>query len=356
MSSCGENFIISSKGQIEVKNLKVGDSVICFNNDKTIKDKIISITPDFKKCIGLKYYNSILGYFSEDQLFWTIDPRYLISREKTYTKSHDYIIRKSNCDLYFDGIDEPHAYSIGAFLGDGCSTYLGKQKYISSENINIPEKIRSETGANFVRKNSAISFDYTWVITNEKIGFKGGSVGGREVKCNHYNDWCKGRKAHQKIIDIDIINSWNRESCIRYLAGLFDTDGSLDFSEGKVTLKWGMQAKIVIQSIQHLIFKLWNYYVNITIDNRKKYKNGPLYLIGLRNNLFSRKILKEITPHLVCNHKKYDDKMNKMNGKSNEYYIKPKIFDKKEMICFNIILENNSKLILANQGLVFNSQ
>ena len=40
-----------------------------------------------------------------------------------------------------------------------------------------------------------------------------------------YKDWCSGKLAHEKVVDWRDIDKWNKESCLKFLAGIVDTDG-----------------------------------------------------------------------------------------------------------------------------------
>jgi hypothetical protein len=355
MSISGDTYIATINGPKKVEDISIGDELYCYDNGNVVKNTIISIKKSFLPGKILKYYNYILGCFTENHEFLAVDSRYLIKRNKSILSfnKHSFILRVILENNEYGNHNEPHAYAIGALLGDGCSTYLGKQIYVSSQDALIPTRIKEILNAKFLRKQNG--GNYTYVISNEDAGFKGGNIGGREVVCNNYKEWCKGRKAHQKISDIKIIKTWNKFSCVKFLAGVFDTDGHVTIAKNRITIGWGMQARSVIESIQHIVFLFWQHYPTIMMNDGKHYVNGPVYDVKVRNNLFSRKILKEMSPFLVCEYKKYKPEMDFMNGKTNPDYLQPRIFDGGYKEMYDLILDNNSsKIILSIQGAITN--
>ena len=96
-----------------------------------------------------------------------------------------------------------------------------------------------------------------------------------DPQLQYYNVWCRGKYAHEKIFDLQEVRTWTRTSQLKLIAGLIDTDGSVNLTkDGRLQIRLGMQAKNVIDNIQMLILDLFQYKPRIEVDNRKKYKNG----------------------------------------------------------------------------------
>ena len=66
-----------------------------------------------------------------------------------------------------------------------------------------------------------------------------------------------------------------------------------------------MQAKSVIESIQYAFLALWQTSVNIGINDREKYVNGPTYSVKCANNAYTKRIIKELDEHLMIPRKKW---------------------------------------------------
>lgn len=187
------------------------------------------------------------------------------------------------------GTRAPYAYAIGALLGDGCSTEDGKSYIVlSSGNNNVPDKVANQLNsvAEKMHKNN-----YSYKIRVKKLP-------------KEYTLWCSKKKAHEKTCSASTLLSWDLESRADFLAGLIDTDGSVINGEDGLQITLSMQAKPVIDAAQMLILDLINYMPSVYIDNRKKYKNGPVYNLSLKHNYFSVKLLKLLDKHLVSSHKK----------------------------------------------------
>lgn len=182
---------------------------------------------------------------------------------------------------------EPGAYALGALLGDGCCRELGTRIAISSHDDKIPTRIMNDLGGEYIKRSHPTN--YTWFI---KAEFP-----------NHYDDWCRGRYAHEKTVDMSVVKSWDRESLLNFVAGLLDTDGSLCKSRDGYTLTLTMQAVPVIQAFEYAVLALWGEPVTISMDKRDRYVNGQPYTATVRNPWAVKRICEELRHYVVHSYK-----------------------------------------------------
>lgn len=301
--------IMTPTGPVEIQNLKVGDFVYGYNKDGSVSQtKVLDVIYNgIKPVYDLTTHNKKLLSCTKEHI-WLTKATYTNELKERQLKNFYQGIKivKEYVDIPHGNIYEPHAYAIGALLGDGCSKQSvegkSRQIYISSENELIPFKVREILKAPSAYKNSLSN--YTWCISNTLVSNK--SI--NKVHCNYYDQWIANRYAHEKIIDLDVVKTWNRESCLALLAGLIDTDGSVGIASGELSLniQISMQSKSVIETIQYLLWSLFQYRCNIIIDKIDKYKNGPCYLLSIKNNLIGKRILKQLDDHLVTPRKKWN--------------------------------------------------
>lgn len=102
--------------------------------------------------------------------------------------------------------------------------------------------------------------------------------------------------SHQEIIDLNIIRTWNRESCIKLLAGILDREGSLQVTGGdKLKISFYGQSTNIVECIKFLGLSLFQAEFCILKDDT----------LCLNTTFLVEKILKELDPYLVLEHKKW---------------------------------------------------
>jgi hypothetical protein len=302
-------YVSTPTGIKKIKDIVPGDIVYGYNKDGTVSPTRVI----WSESKGIKKFN-ILSHRTRVMAVCTDEHRW--AAYDSYKKDYDLNCRTDKllangrmkiARRYFEPtggiIHEPHAYTLGAMIGDGCCTSNSTNSYwISSENKDIPLKCANEIGL-YLHKNGGNN--YNWVLNSRET--LDGKVAVRKT-INHYDDWCHNKLAHEKTCDYDVIKTWSRESQLRFLAGLIDTDGCI-FITGreKHELKFSlsMQAEHVINVVKEMFLHLWQIDLCYSLDNRKKYKNGPCHTVYTNNNFCVKRFLSELSQYLVCDRKKY---------------------------------------------------
>lgn len=186
-------------------------------------------------------------------------------------------------------------YSLGAMLGDGCCREQNAGRYegrkttltISSDDNVVPDAVARELGG-VARK--ARSQNFSWMVR----------VGPYVIDAiPFYREWCHGRYAHEKVIDWDEVDTWDRESCLALLAGIIDTDGSIYRStERRIVVQIGMQSRSVVEACRKIIFKYFQEDLTIHADRREKYKNGYVYDVKTTSNECALRLIDALDPFL----------------------------------------------------------
>ncbi len=349
-------LIMTPTGSIEIQNLKAGDIVYGYNKDGSISEtKVLKIeNTGEKQVVDLLNHNRVMATASLEHRWQVYNTATNKIEEKTTkelgTRRNLKILRKF-VDIPLGQINEPRAYAIGAMLGDGYSKQSGNIKYISSEDKIIPEQVSKILECNYYKNGGS---NYTWSLAkNYRPGIGNKAI---SVHCNYYNEWCHDRYAHEKIIDLEVIKTWDRKSCVALLAGLIDTDGSLQVCgrrKNELKISYASQSRSIIETVKYLFLTLWQIDLCEQIDNRSKYVNGPCFTVYSNNNLFVKRCLKELDLFLVCPRKKWKPEYEffKENN-TNSNYVGVKLGSLKTVECYDIQVSNETNLYLLANGLV----
>ena len=350
-------YVATPTGPVMIKDLKVGDYVYGYNKDRTVSlTKVLNVfNQGIKTVVDLKHRHRVVASATKDHIWQTIssynNSLEELTTEQVIKSSFRKIARKYIDDVGGD-IHEPHAYSLGAMMGDGCCKQSTRKLYISSENSEIPKAVAKELGCVFY-KNSGGNFTWCLSMEEKNTSHFGNSI---PVLMNYYDDWCRDRYAHEKTCDINIIKTWTRDSQLRFLAGLIDTDGSISVvgrSDNELKIMLSMQAKGVIDAVKYLFLSLWQIELCYLIDDRKKYKNGPCHVLYLNNNFCAKRALKELSPHIVTDRKKYKPKYDNFpNYNHVPDYCGVIAGEEYETETYDIHVDNETNLYLLANGLV----
>ena len=274
--------IATPKGPVAIEDIRPGDTVYSEHGEEI---KVVGHSYQGKQKVAPLVENKFqIGVATLDHRWLTSDGRVIHTQdfnEDTTTVATCYVKSPLGKKAM------PTAYALGALLGDGCSTEQIKSLAISSKNDIIPNKVARCFPNTFVKKLKGNN--YTYIIESEHKTFN----------FPHYAAWCKGKKAHEKIADIDTIKEWDRQSVLQFLAGLIDTDGSIYFPNNRAVFRIGMQAKDVILAAQWALLALWQIQVPVTIDDRDKYVNGPLFNLRVGNGDDIKRMWEELAPFLI---------------------------------------------------------
>jgi hypothetical protein len=324
--------ILTKSGIKEIKDIQKGDILYGYNEDGTISETKVLVNKYMGKQIVTDLYNSgkCVGAFTEDHPFLTNsissvyrnDPKNVEKRFADINPKNTYIVR--NFVECSGDINEPHAYAIGAFIGDGCKP-IGNQLRISSKDRRVPDKVAETIGCKIKP-----SGDFLFYLSHETERYKQTEP----VNFNYYNEWLRDFGYLNKNFDFDIVNTWNRESCLKLLAGLHDTDGNLYVGDGHCDFEYTSCNLDLIKNINKLILKLFQTEGHIKEDNRSEI---PCYKLKISSVLHVSRIVKELVPYVALKYKV--DINKKYKQKENEKAVRVTKGDSYEEDTYDIIID-----------------
>lgn len=357
----GDTMIATPYGSKPIKDIRIGDVVYGFNNDGVIEaTEVVQLhNQGVKEVVELVHRGRVVAECTLDHRWLAWDSykktEVVVTTEELLRNNRYKISRR-----YFktddpDGVVEPHAYALGALLGDGYGKHnnnTDNQISISSIDEKIPSKVAKCINSNFWKVNGD---NYSWIFANYNYGDGMKKSLQVPISVNHYDSWCKGLMAHEKICDYDIISKWDRKSKLEFLAGIIDTDGSIYLVNNGKELKFSlsMQAKSVVNCVKKLFLDLWQIELCYSVDDREKYKNGPCYVVYSNNNFCCKLFLKELSAYIVSNHKKYKDEYDNLNEYNHKEFFcgvsKGKVSYKQT---YDIGIDNGTHLYALANGLI----
>lgn len=341
-------LVATPKGPVEIQNLKPGDKVYDEHGKQVNVLKVWD--QGVQECVDLVNNRTVWATCTANHRFLGYDQRKPdIKKEiKPENLYGDLKICRVELKQGLGDKNVPEAYALGAMLGDGCKGSGSME--ISSNSPEIPEKLAKALNTSCKK---SISNNFTWrVLTPD--GFKKGV---RWIWSEYYEKWCRNKYAHEKIIDLNEIKTWNRDSLLNLFAGILDTDGSVNVSKkhntGQINLEIGMQAKSVIDAVKWMFMALWQVDVKVKESSRSHYKNGSVYRVRLSHNHHNKRILKELTPYLALDRKKYKPeydnfKVNNFNPGGMGFKVVPAGKHK----CYDITVDSPTSLFCLQNGLV----
>lgn len=305
-------MVATPRGPLPIEQIRPGDIVYGFNEDESVSETIVSAihVNGLQNVFPLTSSGKKYASATEKHRFWACDEALFDKRRNPDVQKLGFkrraiseISKRSRIKrvyLYdlFRGGDKvvPFTYSLGALLGNGCSLAnkittgeLTRFLYLSDEDGTVARAIAEEIGGYEAKLPSD---NYTWKV---------GGVADILSAIPFYREWCCSRYAHEKIAVWEEIDSWSKESCLSFLAGIVDTDGSIFYkndSTKEVVVQIGMQAKSVVECCQKIIYKYFQESLNISEDKREKYKNGHVWSVKTSSNLLSKRVYEAIFPFL----------------------------------------------------------
>lgn len=329
--------VITTKGIKYIQDIKVGDYVY---DEKGNPIRVIdTFSNGIKEVHELTNRNMILAEATKEHVFLTKDsskPNRPYLERNVGRFRRDIAIKRVEVNSGLGDIQEDHAYIIGAIAGDGCCRDERKDIIISSSDEAVVKYISDKLNTTYNKQKG----NYSWNI--------------KATTFNYYEEWLKGKYAHEKIIDLDIIKTWNRESLLNLVAGIIDTDGSIYVDKwNTICIRCEMQAINYIEVLQYAFIALWQAPSNIQICDRDKYVNGATHTIKLSNNIYTKRALKELTKYLKVERKQWKTEYNKLESKkSNKEWIGIKVKGSRRVNTYDIYVNSDTNLYLLANGLV----
>lgn len=328
-------LIATPRGPRAIEEIKPGDEVYDEHG------KPISVLQTFqngaKQVADLTLRGMKWGACTSRHVFQVTDSHAVVRERAVGSFVKGDLVRRVQVRAPLGNISVPRAYALGALLGDGCSRQGGPRIQISSGTAEIPQHVASLLGNTALRLHPS---NYTW------------SVGVGHIP--YYEEWCRGRYAHEKIVDLSVVKEWDRESLLQFVAGVVDTDGSLHPAKDHVSFSLGMQAKSVVDAIEYAFLALWQLPLSRAVDSRPKYKNGPLHQAYTRSATLLRHAWAELNPYLHSSARKWRPEYNALGGRRMrldgvglQYAAESRIAE-----TFDIHVDSKTNLYLLANGLI----
>ena len=335
--------IPTSNGIKKIEDIIPGEDKV-FNEDGNLVNVLDLIDQGIQEVVELRNNGKTVIKSTIDHKFKTIN----YTNYKGKITDNNYRIRtvdqlykgckivRKEVEIYGDKRLK-EAYVLGALLGDGCARESGL--VISSGDEEVVSKIASILNTKYKKNHQN---NYSWTI-----------LGANKLSITHYKDWMHKKYAHEKQCSIEEVKTWDKESQLEFIAGLIDTDGSVYVKDRRLFICLNMQSKPVIEVFQYLLKSLFSYYTDIKVDDRPKYKNGPVYYVRCTSNYFSKKIVKSISNKLACERKKYKGEYDKLlESNFNKKYIgitKGRITTEQT---YDITIDDSRQLFVAQNSLI----
>jgi len=291
-------LVATPSGPKPIESLSIGDEVIGFNGGgpevTTVSETHYN---GMQEVIPLLNRDTEYLAATNNHKLWAANEGFFsrghggYSRVKVSDLTKRLRVKRAYCTDLIAGVGNKvnHTYALGAFLGDGCCREGGggdgmhqKGLSISSPDSLIPSKIAAMLGCEFVKRHEN---NHTYYI---KYGL------GCVDAIPYYREWAHNRYSHEKMVDLSVVDSWDKESALSFLAGVLDTDGSIYFKTDRkkeVVVTIGMQSDSVIQACSDIIFKYLQERVTTHVDKRDKYKNGFVHYIRTTSNMQSMLVI-----------------------------------------------------------------
>jgi hypothetical protein len=354
----GTKVTTLNRGIVSIEKLVPGDKVWGYNKDGSVSPtNVVNVFEQGEKeVVDLVHNDHIIASSTLDHTWLTYNTHTKKTTEKKVKdfNSRDKIVRKSPGQS--QGKEVRDAYTLGVLLGDGNSTCGENVIYLSSVDSNIPSRCAEIVNCE-VYKNGTATQNYTWVMSDTPRATSGYEKKSKTLpSVSFYTDWCKGRKAHQKFVDLEEVKTWDRDSKIKLLTGIIDSDGSLGISKKSLVFQLSMQAKTVIDTVEYLFLELWGITLSRGLDDRTKYKNGPCHTLSLKHNALIRLAWQEITAYIVTDSKKWKPEFNNLTYQKSSEFSGAVVRNSRKEKTWDIEVDNDTHMyMLANGHITHNS-
>ena len=286
MCVCAGTKVYTADGRyINIEDLKQEDGILGWNEEThEIRPQKIEclIEPKQKECIEIELDNGrklkcsidhpILSNIKEKAESHTINGKRIAYRNWSFRRADElqvgnWVGLANNVD-YWGTKEMPNAYLVGMLIGDGTYTYESSCKLWTAdpstwkylEENNLAELIRQYTPENSNGKYSIENRDYRIINGMQLV---------KELGIAY-------QKGKEKTLPKNI-DSYNKDSICKLIAGLFDTDGSFSGNKEKNTFSLTLYQsnENLLKEVQHLLYKLGIISnINIRKSSINKMKNG----------------------------------------------------------------------------------
>lgn len=285
-------LVATPAGPVEIQKLRIGDIVIGY----TDKPEITTVTAIWDN--GVQDVISLCSS-NREIVAATASHKFLACKETSmnhYVKvrcediTKRYRIKQEHFHKLINGGDKrvDNAYSLGAFLGNGCCKEKGRKIYLSDPCENIIRYIAKSINCSYSKCKGN---NYTWAFNSN----------GNCIK--FFEEWSNNRYSHEKIASWDEIDTWDKDSALSFLAGVIDTDGSLYYkyngNKREAVLNISMQSESIVRCCSNIIHKFFQEELSISVDDRDKYVNGVIYSGKTTSNWQFIRIIDGIDKYLI---------------------------------------------------------
>lgn len=268
-------------GPVPIEKLQVGDLVFD-ENGKEIEVEAV-LDQGIKEVVEIKHRGKVMAESTLDHKWIGREFR---SKEYREISPKDFplqtVLKRAEYTPRMGYRNEPKAYAVGVMLGSRFPSYRTDKMYLQNESAHVAEKVASVLNAEFRLVSDTESI---WEFEAEHF--------------DYYAEWCRGRIPKQKVLDLDIIKSWNRYSLLQFLAGVIDSAGTLYVEKDKpntVIMGIGFTSKSVVEGVMWTLNALFGAKCQLSEDPRsgRGFFSGPYYFIRSSDHHTNIRILNEI--------------------------------------------------------------
>lgn len=343
-----DTIIPTPSGNVKLGDIKVGDYVFSRTGDPTM---VLGVFPQGEQEAYEVTFNDGRKTICAREHLWTY---YNINsgNQSLVTETLDSMLNRDirlgnrggsrynipvNSPVKYDAVPLPvDPYVVGSFIGNGCCTE--RALTISSNDEESVAEVARLLGASYKKCHEK---NYSWHFFDKD----GNKLKTRDVFADIpelIGD------SYSKRIPSEYMYS-SIEQRLSLLQGLMDTDGGIDYAEGRWNVRYTSVNKSLIEDIMRVCYSL-GFTATMSEDRRKeKYKNGACYCLHFRvDNKSKEKLFRLARKKDKAIDAKSSDKKRKYN-RLGIVGIKDLGY-KTDMVC--IYVDNDEHLYLTNDYIV----
>jgi len=336
-------LVATPKGPVAIEKLSVGDTVYAVDGTETTVSKVWD--NGTAEVVELVNRGKVWARATPNHKFWTTtvntEQTWNVNdnvKSKTEVKDFSYrtLVNRGYTTSPLGDVNVPEAYVLGAMLGDGCCTCGSTNRLvISSQDELVPNKVAQFFGSTPTKAKGS----YSWSIPAYE-------------KPARYTAWLADKLCHEKTVDLEDLSSWNRTSLLEFVAGLVDTDGAMSRGNDGFCLQFHNQSLSAVTAFGYAVLALWNEPVTYGVDNRAKYKNGPVHRAYVRNPYAIKRICDELKNYVVHQRKLGTTGIEAVGKRSRAEAIKLTAKPAGKCRVFDITVDHPSNMYMLANGLI----